>query len=212
MDWCWRWSSNTLATWWEELTHWKRSWCWERLRAGGEVDDRGWDGWMASLTQWTWIWTNSKRQWRTEEPGVLQSMRLRQLGTWLSDWISTMGTSYNQKVNCGKSSFPKVVTTSSYTFSSESDFDSNFIKRWSLCCLPLRLNRHETRAEPRLWGSWGRSQRWFDSHLALLACAHAETQERRCQASPSRFSGPADLCAATMWLQPEEKYKPNLPT
>ena len=46
-DECWSWSSNTLATWCEELTHWKRSWCWERLKAG-EVDDRGWDGWMAS--------------------------------------------------------------------------------------------------------------------------------------------------------------------
>ena len=57
--WCWGWSSNTLATWCEELTHWKRPWCWERLRAGGKGDDRGWDGWMASLTQWTWVWTNS---------------------------------------------------------------------------------------------------------------------------------------------------------
>ena len=47
-DWCWSWNCNTLATWCEELTHWKRPWCWERLRAGGEGDDRGWDGWMAS--------------------------------------------------------------------------------------------------------------------------------------------------------------------
>jgi len=52
-DWCWSWSSNTLSIWCEELTHLKRPWCWERLRAGGEGDDRGWDGWMASLTQWT---------------------------------------------------------------------------------------------------------------------------------------------------------------
>ena len=51
-DWCWSWNSNTLATWCEELTHWKRPWCWERLKARGEGDDRGWDGWMASLTQW----------------------------------------------------------------------------------------------------------------------------------------------------------------
>ena len=50
---------NTLATWWEEPTHWKRPWCWERLKAGGEGDDRGWDGWMASPTQWTWVWVNS---------------------------------------------------------------------------------------------------------------------------------------------------------
>ena len=45
--------------WGEELTHWKRPWCWERLKAGGKGDDRGWDGWMASLTQWTWVWANS---------------------------------------------------------------------------------------------------------------------------------------------------------
>ena len=68
----WNWSSNTLATWCEELAHWKRSWCWERLKAGGEGDDRGWDGWMASLTQWTWVWANSERQWKTGKPGVLQ--------------------------------------------------------------------------------------------------------------------------------------------
>ena len=65
------WSSNPLATWCEELTHLKRPWCWERLRAGGEGDDRGWDGWMASLTQWTWVWASSQRWWRTGKPGVL---------------------------------------------------------------------------------------------------------------------------------------------
>ena len=54
-DWCWWWSSNTLATWYEELTYLKRPWCWERLKVGGEGDDRGWDGWMASLTQWTGV-------------------------------------------------------------------------------------------------------------------------------------------------------------
>ena len=54
-------NSNTLATSCEELTHLKKPWCWERLRAGGEGDDRGWDGWMASLTRWTWVWANSGR-------------------------------------------------------------------------------------------------------------------------------------------------------
>ena len=51
-DWCWSWNSSTLATWWEELTHWKRPWCWEGLGAGREGDDRGWDGWIASQTRW----------------------------------------------------------------------------------------------------------------------------------------------------------------
>ena len=58
-DWCWSWNSSTLATSCEELTHWKRLWCWEGLGAGAEGDDRGWDGWMASLTWWTWVWVNS---------------------------------------------------------------------------------------------------------------------------------------------------------
>ena len=55
----------------EELTHWKRLWCWERLRAGGEGDDRGWDGWMASPTQWTWVWVKSTSRWWTGRPGML---------------------------------------------------------------------------------------------------------------------------------------------
>ena len=69
----WSWSSNTLANWSEEPTHWKRPWCWERLRAGEVVGNRERDGWMASLTQWTWVWANSERQWRTGKLGVLQS-------------------------------------------------------------------------------------------------------------------------------------------
>ena len=74
LNWCWTWISKTMATWWEELTHWKRHWCWERLKAGGEEGDRGQDGWMASAIQWTWVWANSGRQWRTGKPGVVQSM------------------------------------------------------------------------------------------------------------------------------------------
>ena len=68
-DWCWSWNSNTLATSCEELTHWKRPWCWEGLGAGGEGDDRGWNGWMASLTRWTWVWVNSGSWWWTGRPG-----------------------------------------------------------------------------------------------------------------------------------------------
>ena len=69
--------SNTLVTWCEVPTHWKRPWCWERLRAGGEGNDRGWDGWMASPTQCTWVWANSGR-W-TGIPGVLRSMGLERV-------------------------------------------------------------------------------------------------------------------------------------
>ena len=52
----------------------EKPWCWERLKAGGEGDDRGWDGWMASLTWWTWFWASPGSWWWTGKPGVLQSM------------------------------------------------------------------------------------------------------------------------------------------
>ena len=81
--WCWSWNSNILATWWEELTHLKRPPWRERLRAGGEGDDRGWDGWMASPTQWTWVWVNSGRWWWTGRPGVLRFMGSQRVG---HDW------------------------------------------------------------------------------------------------------------------------------
>ena len=84
-DWCWSWNSNTLATWCEELTHWKKPWWWERQRVEGEGDDRGWDGWMASPTQWTWVWVDSGSWWWTGRPGMLQFMG-SQSQTRLSDW------------------------------------------------------------------------------------------------------------------------------
>ena len=87
-DWWWGCNSNTLATWCEELTHWKRPWYWERLKAGGEEDDRGWDGCMASPTQWTWIWVNSGIWWWTGKPGVLQSMESQRAGhNWATELI-----------------------------------------------------------------------------------------------------------------------------
>ena len=79
-DWCWSWNFNTLATWCEGLTHWKRPWCWERLEAVGEGDDRGWDGWMASPTQWTWVWVDSRSWWWTWRPGVLWFMGSQRVG------------------------------------------------------------------------------------------------------------------------------------
>ena len=72
-DWCWSWSSDTLAPWCEELTHLKDP-DREKLKTGGGGDDRGWDGWMASPTQWTWVWVNSGSWWWTGNPGMLQSM------------------------------------------------------------------------------------------------------------------------------------------
>ena len=84
---CWSWNSNTLATRRGELTHWKRPWYWERLRAGGEGDDRGWGGWMASLTQWTWVWVNSESWWWTGRPGMWWFMRSWRVG---HDWATEL--------------------------------------------------------------------------------------------------------------------------
>ena len=90
-DWGWSWNSNTLATWCKELTHWKRPWCWERLKVGTEGVDRGWDGWMASLTWWTWVWVNSelvmdRESWHPTVYGVAKSW------TWLSYWTELIST------------------------------------------------------------------------------------------------------------------------
>ena len=83
IHWCWSWNSNTLATWWGEKIPLKRLWCCERLKAGGEGADRGWDFWMASLTWWTWIWASCGSWWWTGKPGMLQSMGLQRVG---NDW------------------------------------------------------------------------------------------------------------------------------
>ena len=86
-DWCWSWISNTLATWCEEPTHCKRPWCWERLKAEGEGDYRGWDGWMASLTWWTWVWVYSGCWGWTGRPGMLRFMGSRRVG---HDWATEL--------------------------------------------------------------------------------------------------------------------------
>ena len=81
-------NSNPLAPWCEELTHLKRPWCWERLRAGGEGDDRGWDGWMTSLIQWTWAWVDSGSWWWTGMPGVLRFIGSQRVG---HNWATELG-------------------------------------------------------------------------------------------------------------------------
>ena len=100
-EWCWSWNSSTLAPSCEELTHWKRLWCWEGLGAGGEGDDSGWDGWMVSLTQWTWVWVNSGSWWWTGRPGVLRFMGSQRVGhVWVTElnWIIYLiHSAHNQK-------------------------------------------------------------------------------------------------------------------
>ena len=79
--------NGTLTTSCKELTHWKRLWCWEGLGTGGEGDDRGWDGWMASLTRWTWVWVNSRSWWWTGRPGVLRFTGSQRVG---QDWAAEL--------------------------------------------------------------------------------------------------------------------------
>ena len=98
----------------EELTHWKRPWCWERLGAGGGGDDRGWDGWMASTTRWTWIWVNSGRWWWTGRPVCCDSWGHKELDTterlnwtelnWRSNYMLFVKNGRGIKVDwdCGK--------------------------------------------------------------------------------------------------------------
>ena len=96
--------SSTLATSCKELTHWKRLWCWEGLWAG-EGDDRGWDGWMASLTRWTWVWENYGSWWWTGRPGVLWFMESQRVGHgWATEL--TIGTSKSARLKPNSPSFP----------------------------------------------------------------------------------------------------------
>ena len=110
-----------MATWCEELTHLKISWCWERLRAAGKVDYRVWNGWMASPTQWTWVWVNSRSWQWTGRPGVLQSMGSQRVGhDWVTELTGLLAFSMIQQMLAIWSlvplPFPKPAEHKSYLF------------------------------------------------------------------------------------------------
>ena len=86
-DRCWSWSSNTFATWCEELIHFEKTLMLGKIEGRAEGDDKGGDGWMASPTLWTWVWANSGSWWWTGRPGVLQSMRSQRVG---HDWATEL--------------------------------------------------------------------------------------------------------------------------
>ena len=118
-DWCWSWNSDTFATWCEELTHLKRPWSWERLRTGEEGADRGWDGWMASPTQWTWVWVDSQSWWLTGRPGMLQSMGSQKVG---HDWATGLNWT---ELPWGWCHVPDRPLNNTYT-----NFDTELIADW----------------------------------------------------------------------------------
>ena len=119
------WNSNTVATWCEELTLWKRPWCWERLKVG-EGDDRGWDSWMASLTQWTWVWVNSGSWWWTGRPGTLQSTGSQRLG---HDWTELNWIKYTIVQFTGPN-IPGSYATLFFT-ASDFTFTTKHIHNWA---------------------------------------------------------------------------------
>ena len=100
-DWCWSWNSQYFGHLMQRADSFEKTWCWGRLRAGGEGDHRGWDGWMASPTQCTWVWVGSRSWWWAGRPGVLRFMG-SQNRTQLSDctelnWINWSLTMYGRK-------------------------------------------------------------------------------------------------------------------
>ena len=104
----WSWNSNTLAIWCKELTHWKRPWCWERLKAGGERDNRGWDGWMASPTQWTWVWASSRNwelvkhreAWHAAVHGVTKSWTRLNWTECILEYVFKVHLMYVLQIDC----------------------------------------------------------------------------------------------------------------
>ena len=104
---------------------WKRPWCWEGLGAGGEGDNRGWDGWMASSTRWMWVWVNSGGWWWTGRPGVLWFMVSQRVGhdwatelnwiliviSWLPVTIYLTVSPENDFLNCSTDSCPGTART-----------------------------------------------------------------------------------------------------
>jgi len=94
---------ETVPTWsqnWLPPCNRKRRWCWERLKAGEEGDDRGWDSWMASPTQWTWVWASSGSWWWTGKPGMLQFLGSQRVG---HDWVTELQQIHNADTQCTES-------------------------------------------------------------------------------------------------------------
>ena len=158
-DWCW--SSKTLATWCEELTLWKRPWCWERLKAGEEGDNRGWDGWMASPTQWTWVSVSPRSWWWTREAwcaavhGV--AMSWTQLSNWTElNWIKMHSVNgkniWNTRVWCQMLILKRHIFNQTFPSNNSYELHAVFKAQWSevynakdtKCFFSFKFSHHHT--------------------------------------------------------------------
>ena len=126
---------SLLATSWEELTHWKRLWCWEGLGARGKGDDRGWDGWMASPTRCTWVWVNSRSWWWTGRPGMVRFMGSQRVG---HNWVTELNwTELNKLYSLFQFHFflKSVVLFDIHMFKTKGNI--SFTDNWCLNCYSL---------------------------------------------------------------------------
>ena len=133
----------------EELTHWKRLWCWEGLGAEGEGDYRGWDRWMASPMWWTWVWVDSGSWWWTGRPGVLQFMGLQRAR---HDWVTELYWTEPTPVSClGKSMHRRVWWATVHGVPRVGhDWDTHVLVVWPLFCVFLVLY-HSTNCFHYFW-------------------------------------------------------------
>ena len=130
--------------------NWERPWCWERLKAGGAGDDRGWDGWMASPTGWTWVWVDSRSWWWTGRPSVLQFMGSQRVRhdwdwtDWLTDWpswqLQVLGTSSSPSLVVEDPNHQKITSLTNWQVEASCGFPSGrkyYHHDSKSCCLAI---------------------------------------------------------------------------
>ena len=141
--------AESLVLWPPHVKSWLigKDWCWEGLGAGGEEDNRGWDGWMALLTQWTWVWVNSGSWWWTGRPGVLWFMGSQRVG---HDWVTELNwTDLRSRKN--KCHYHNLLEASSqakylenYSLGTRSEVELNVMKLPLLSSVPDLLKLTST--------------------------------------------------------------------
>ena len=106
--------------------------CWERLKAGGEGNNRGWDSWMASLILWAWVWAGSGNWWWTRQPGMLQSMRSQSDTTKQLNWLIECYGLNCVAISMASISYFEILTPNPRMWVFENRL-INWVKKWSHC-------------------------------------------------------------------------------